>query len=152
MQSKPGSAGRTATMLVLAALILIVCAAVYLFVARPARLPAPTDGVSTTEEAARLVAEARRAALLLTILLISALLILLYVLGAYLVIRIGQMVARHQIGGRPTHYVDAWAQYRLTDEQISAATSEDSDGPGRRRRPPETPDLTEPDEPPPQEG
>jgi len=139
-------------MLVLAALILIVCAAVYLFVARPAQLPAPTDGISTAEEAARLLHEARRAALLLTILLISALLILLYVLGAYLVIRIGQMVARHQVGGKPTHYVDAWAQYRLTNEQISAATSEDADDRARRRRPPATPDATEPDDQPPSEG
>lgn len=152
MQSPQGSAGRTATMLVLAALILIVCAAVYLFVSRPAQVPAPADGISSAEEADRLVGEARRAALLLTILLISALLILLYVLGAYLVIRIGQMVARHQVGGKPTRYVDAWAQYRLTDEQISAATSEDADGPGGRRRPPEPPDPTRPKDRPPAEG
>ena len=138
--------GRTATLLVLGVLILTVCAGVYIFLARGEAPPAP--GVAD-EDAVRLAA-AKHLITLLTILLISALLILLFVLGAYLLINVGRFVARDRVGGKPTAYVDAWRNYRLTDEQISAATSEDLPGqdsdehPPGPDAPPTDPDSTEP--------
>ena len=126
------SAGRTVTLAVLGLLLVTVCATVYVFLAQQ-HGPTPSVGVITAEEEAeQAVAQARRLATLLTMLLVSALLILLYMLGAYLVIRVGQAVSRQPVGGRPTRYVDVWSDYRLTEEQISAATSEDEDGGGRR--------------------
>jgi len=68
--------------------------------------------------------------------------ILLFVIGAYLVIRVGQFVAREQVGGKTTAYVDAWQNYRLTDEQISAATEEPKPDRDSNDRP------TDPDAPP----
>jgi hypothetical protein len=103
-------------------------------------------GIASEGDATELLSEARWLATLLTLLLISALLILLFVLGAYLIIRIGQFVARERVGGTPTAYVDAWQKYRLTDEQIAAATSEDrpdrnpgEPGPGPAAPPPQPP-------------
>ncbi|MEW6197858.1 MAG: hypothetical protein AB1601_04235 [Planctomycetota bacterium] len=138
MTSPPrSSVGRTVTLLVLGLLLVTVCATVYVFLARH-RYPGPAIGVITSEEELeRAAAEARRLATLLTILLISGLLILLYVIGAYLVIRVGQAVSRQKVGGRATRYVDAWAGYRLTDEEISAATTEDHE---RDERPPDPED------------
>lgn len=146
------SSGRTATLLVLVGLLLVTCAGVYILFAHFEQQPrGGALGVVGDEESLRLE-EARRLMVLLTILLISALLILLFVLGAYLLIRVGRMVARTRmsVGGKATKYVDAWQNYRLTDEQIAAATSED-----RPRSdddddvwPPETSGDEDPDQPP----
>lgn len=124
--------GRFVLLLVLSALILTVSGAIYVLVAQQMSQPIPIGPLSNEEEAARATAEARRHATLLTILLISALLILLFVVGAYLVIRVGQLVARERVGGKPTAYVDVWGSYRLTDEQIERAVGE--------------PDATKPDD------
>lgn len=140
------SSGRAVTLLVLGVLVLTICAAAYVLVARHGGRAGAT-GIASEGDAADLLAEARWLATLLTLLLISALLVLLFVLGAYLVIRIGQFVARERVGGTPTAYVDAWQAYRLTDEQIAAATSEDKPerdpgdpGPGPAAPPPKPPD------------
>ena len=144
------SHGRVVTLLVLGALILTVSAAVYIFVAQQSHQPVPVGGISSDEESARLAADAQRLVTLLTILLMSALLILLFVLGSYLVIRVGQFVARERVGGKPTRYVDAWQSYRLTDEQISAATADDrtddnvDDRPADPNGPPSGPDPDTP--------
>ncbi len=135
MSPRP-SHGRTVTLLVLTFLLLTVCATVYLSLSRWAHPVATTD---LTEEQLH-VAEMRRFAMLLSILLMSALLILLFVVGAYLLINVGRVVGRERVGGKPTEYVDIWGKYRLTEEQISAATAEDDrDNPHRRRPPPESP-------------
>ena len=120
--------GRLATLLVLGALVLTVCAAVYVFVGHHGTQPASDSAVLTQPELEQQSGAARRLATMLTIALISALLILLFAIGAYLVIRAGQFVARGHVGGKPTAYVDAWSQYRLSDEQISAATDEERPG------------------------
>jgi hypothetical protein len=127
--SKPSrnTIGRAAILLVLGALVLTVCAGVYIIMSRALR-PLPV-GLSDNPELLQ-QAEARRLVALLAILLIAALLILLFVLGAYLLIRAGRVVARERVGGRPTEYVDVWGSYRITDEQIRDAT-------GRRRRGPD---------------
>jgi hypothetical protein len=123
------TAGRIATFIVLSVLVLTVSAALYVFLAQQLGGSAGAPGIATDDEAAQAAAETRRLITLLTVLLISALLILLFVLGAYLVIRLGQYVARDKVGGKPTEYVDAWRQYRLSDDDISAATAEDGEGP-----------------------
>jgi hypothetical protein len=117
-------------MLILGVLILTVCSAVYFYLAQAAR---PTGAAILDEDFSVQFVEQQRLVTLLTILLISALLILLFVVGAYLLINVGRFVARERVGGRTTTYVDAWREYRLTDEQISAATHEEppaEPGPG----------------------
>jgi hypothetical protein len=121
------STGRAALLLVLIGLLLTVAAGIYLFFAHN------PGGLAPSSEPAAGIGEKRQFALLL-LLLISALLILLFVLGAYLLINVGRLIARDRVGGKPTVYTDAWQNYRLTDEQISAATSEDP--PQRGPRPP----------------
>jgi hypothetical protein len=142
------SYGRTATLLVLGVLVVTVCAGVYILLARGAQ---PPLGGAVDDDALRAIAS-QRLVTLLTILLISALLILLFVLGAYLLINVGRFVARDRVGGKPTHYVDAWRNYRLTDEEISAATREDGADESPDESPP-APDAPspdpDPDEPPP---
>jgi hypothetical protein len=147
-------------LLILGVLLLTTCATVYLLLAQQTRsgmatqsvAMAPTrETISSDEEAERLAADAHRLITLLSVLLISALLILLFVLGAYLVIRVGQFVVRNPVGGKPTDYVDAWSHYRLTDEQISAATAEGKNDRDTGSSPPEgdsPPPAPDPDRPP----
>jgi hypothetical protein len=116
--------GRAAVLLVLGILALTTCAAVYVFFAQRGHAPAVPGTITGDGDVERVAADARRLVTLLTILLISALFILLFVVGAYLVIRVGQFVARDRVGGKTTAYVDAWQNYRLTEEQIAAATEE----------------------------
>lgn len=142
------SYGRTATLLVLGVLILTVCAGVYILLARGGE---PPLGGVMDEDAMRMAAS-QRLVTLLTILLISALLILLFILGAYLLINVGRFVARDRVGGKPTAYVDVWRNYRLTDEEISAATQEDrpdTDAGGSPPAPDTPPSDSDPNEPPP---
>ena len=122
MSRPPGlTYGRAAMFGVLVALVLTVCAGAYLYVARYGIGSPPAAGeiADPASEAERL----KRISGLLIILLIAALLILLFVIGCYLVIRVGGFV-RTPLGGKPTKYVNAWQNYRLTDEQIAAATTE----------------------------
>lgn len=135
----PRSYGRAALLGVLIALVLTVCAAVYVYVARYG-INGLTVSVGLDDPDAEKRRIARQMALLL-MLLASTLLILLFVIGAYLVIRIGRIV-RTPVGGRPTEYVDAWRSYRLTEEQIAAATTEppteedeNDTGPAGREKP-----------------
>jgi len=144
-ESRRPSPGHAATLLVLLMLVLMTCAAVYVVVARIGQGP-PTLGPlrdDPGDEAATMLRSQQLTVLLLTILLISALLLLLYVLGAYLLLRVGRIIARERLGGRPTKYVDAWGSYRLTPEQIARATAEEPPaggaGPQAGGPPPGTP-------------
>ena len=136
---------RSAVWLVLGILALTTCAAVYVLYAQHNGFPSAPEGSTDPQAIERAAAESRRLVTLLTILLISALSIILFVVGAYLVIRAGQFVARERVGGKATAYVDAWQNYRLTDEQISAATEEkkpernSDDRPGDPDAPPSNP-------------
>ncbi len=136
--------GRLATLLVLGALLLTVSAAIYVFVARHEGGLSSAATVAAQSEGEQATPPARRLATLLTIVLVSALLILLFAVGAYLVVRVGQFIARQRVGGAVTPYVDAWSQYRLSEADISAATDE--------QHPPNTQDggpASPPTEPPP---
>lgn len=139
MSRPPGSYGHAAMLGVLAALLLLITAGVFLFMSRYGA-EVPSSELALTDPAA----DARRVArdtILLTILLISALLILLFVVGCYLVLRVGRIVRRPTAGG-PTPYVDAWRSYRLTDDQIASATAEEPEPP-----PPTGPSTPRPEEP-----
>ncbi|MFH1747385.1 MAG: hypothetical protein ABIG44_10120 [Planctomycetota bacterium] len=134
---RKSSPGRTAMVLMLIALLVTVCVAVYLFLSRqlyPATPPVQPGESGSSNLQFKLT-------VLLAIMLGSALLILFFVIGSYLLIRVGRMVTRKEVGGEPTEYVDAWSHYRLSDEQIEAATSEEH--PARGDLPP---DLDEEDE------
>lgn len=146
-QPPAGSYGRAAMIGVLMALGLTICAAVFVFVSRYG--PEATSLDAALNDPAAEAQRLRRLSGLLIILLISALLVLLFVIGSYLVIRIGRIV-RTPISGRPTPYVDAWSSYRVTDEQIAAATSEYPPDSRRKRsdHPNQEPPADPDDEPP----
>ena len=68
-------------------------------------------------------AKAQHINALLRLLLQSFLLFLAFLLGSYLIVRVGRaLVARRAERGR-TEYVDAWSSYRLTQEEIDTATT-----------------------------
>lgn len=134
--------GRAAMFGVLIALLLAIGVGVYMVLARfgSPTVPMATAADAAEEENQRLA----RLSAMLTILLISTLLILLFVIGCYLVMFVGR-VLRKPVADKPTNYVDAWRQYRLTDEEIAAATAEHPrDDPqvdrGDPDEPPENPD------------
>jgi hypothetical protein len=137
------SYGRTAVLIALGVLALTVGATAYIFLAHGHGPPAGL-GTSSAPGSGRLAADQRRAISFLLMISISALLILMFVLGAYLVIRYGRFLARQRVGGQPTEYVDAWGRYRLTDEQISTATDEErpegDEGPPNAGSPGQPPD------------
>ncbi len=110
--------GRRVLALILVVLMAIMSVAVYLFLLRRLR---PVAGELSSEQALT------ELTWLLVLLLAAILLILLFVVGAYLLIRVGWMVSTPKVGGQPTNYVDGWSQYRITDEEIAAATREPRD-------------------------
>lgn len=124
------SPGHLALLLVLVALLLLVCLAVYLFLMRVLRRVDAAGGPGETA-----VTLHRKLTLLLAVVLCAILLILMFVVGAYLLLRVGREVAHRRVGGQPTQYVDAWSRYRLSAEQIEAATREE----GRNFKPPDEP-------------
>ncbi|MBU0637969.1 MAG: hypothetical protein KKB50_03825 [Planctomycetes bacterium] len=117
--------GRITVVVILLALLVIIVGAMFL-------LFGELDGSGTTQTetgAARRpanVQEIKRLSYTLAILLVSVLLILVFVIGTYVVIRVGRAVTQRPVGGEPTHYVDAWSSYRLSADEIDAATSESS--------------------------
>jgi hypothetical protein len=61
---------------------------------------------------------------LLTLLMLSFFLVLVFLLGSYLMVRIGRgLLARKRLRHR-TEYVDGWGSYRLTQDQIDSATQQ----------------------------
>ena len=130
------SPGHTAMMIMFIVLILTVCAALYLFLER--RLSPATARLATGELSAESVQA--ELSLLLLITLGAVLLILIFIVGAYLFIRTGRLVSHKRVGGKPTDYVDVWSSYRLSEDQIDAATEEEHPG---------SQDQTEPDDEPP---
>ena len=119
-------------MLVIACgLLLVVCVAAYLLVTN--RLEASVARLAAGEVSREAVtAEASR---LLAILLGAALLIVLFAVGAYVFIGLGRAVSRPAADKKPTEYFDAWSHYRVSDEQIRAATEEQSHDEGKDEGP-----------------
>ena len=78
---------------------------------------------------------------MLDALYVTLLLLGTFVVGSYIMTRIGRATLRkHDTTDVPrrTEYVDAWANYRVTDEQIQAATG----GPPENEPPAEDPPST----------
>jgi hypothetical protein len=68
-------------------------------------------------------------------LLLTALLLMVFIIGSYFMLQIGRRLRqRDREPSGPTPYVDAWSNYRITDEQIAEYTREDDDA-GRKPPP-----------------
>lgn len=119
--------GRAAMLLILMALILTLAGASYLMFMGEGDAGTLPSSVSDASGSPADSHNATRLVIKLSILLVSVLLIMLFVIGSYLLIRVGRSVAGEPVGGSPTEYVDAWASYRITDEQIASATAEADD-------------------------
>lgn len=52
--------------------------------------------------------------------MLTGLILLVFIVGAYLMIKIGRMVLGTSTRDPRTTYHDAWSNYRLTDDQINA--------------------------------
>jgi hypothetical protein len=130
MTSTATTWGRLAVILILAVLCCAVLATTYaLFVksaafSSAAQVSGPADA-PTGPGADQPRGVRRQLASRISLLLATVLVILAFVIGSYLVIRIGRVVTQRPVGGHPTRYVDAWSGYRLTDEEIAAATEEE---------------------------
>ncbi len=121
-------------MIMLIILLATICISVYLFLTRQAHGLHPSPD-QLTRDAAR-----HKLMMLLVVMLGSLLLIMLFVIGSYLFMRIGREVAQKPVGGEPTEYSDAWSNYRVSDEEIAAATREDAGENGDDpAKPPEDP-------------
>lgn len=72
-------------------------------------------------------------------LLLSTLLLLVFFVGAYLILRFGRMVKKSaQKPAAPTSYIDAWAHYRISQEEIDRLTkggAPEDDNTGRTEKP-----------------
>ena len=86
---------------------------------------------------------------LLRMLTQSFVIFMAFLLGSYLMVRIGRaLLGPQHRESRPTEYVDAWGQYRLSEEQVEAASRQLRDALGT---PPEPPDESAPPPQPPGE-
>lgn len=135
--------GRAAALGVFIALLIVLLLAFALYVANDMTRPPTGEGEHGLSEA---TAYAKRLTLVLSLVLMSGLLLIVFLVATYFLLRAGR-IARAPIGGHPTTYVDAWKQYRVTDEQIAAATEEPERDPGRERRRRDEPDDTDDDRP-----
>jgi hypothetical protein len=72
-------------------------------------------------------AAARRLRSLFGTLTITLLLLVAFVVGASVMIRAGRTAVQRPRRRKPTQYVDAWAGYRLSQEEIARATGQAPD-------------------------
>jgi hypothetical protein len=127
--------GRTLPLVLLLGLVLLLAAGSYLVVRTQTRAPqAGGEGASGA-----LATDVRRAGSSAGKLLLSFLLLLAFLIGSYLIVRVGRRVVHGPVHAGPTRYVDAWGRYRVTEEQIEAAT-EETDGPDESGDVPEDPE------------
>lgn len=71
-----------------------------------------------------------------TTLFITFVLLMLFLVGSFVMVRLGRAAVARRARAAKTEYVDAWSQARVTDEQIRAATDEP---------PPSEPDPPDPE-------
>lgn len=71
-------------------------------------------------------AAARQMRSLYTTLTVTLLLLLAFVVGTYVMVRVGRAIVRRPRRREPTRYVDAWTGYRLSEQEIERATGETS--------------------------
>jgi hypothetical protein len=73
--------------------------------------------------APEIAAKAHQINALLRLLLHSFLLFLAFLLGSYLIVRVGRSVVARRAERQRTRYMDVWSSYRLTQEEIDTATT-----------------------------
>lgn len=122
--------GRWATLASLIVLLGVVGGVLLIYAIHGFRVAPPAEGPLDVGAAE---AHARRVTVLMMLVLASGLLLVLFIVGAYFLLRAGRGLRDADPHG-PTLYVDAWGRYRLTDEQIRAATDHESGD-----SPPQTP-------------
>lgn len=71
----------------------------------------------------------QRIGVLVTVLIIIFLLFLGFLLGSFIIVRLGRYLKRERSRSQ-TAYVDAWSRYRVTQEQIDTATGGRGDATG----------------------
>lgn len=94
----------------------------------PQALLAPTAcllELSAAEDVSFSAQDKREVAYLMLATLAALVTLLMFILGIFVMKRIGARLRSHRIGGEPTTYVDTWSQYRLSEDEIAAATAED---------------------------
>jgi hypothetical protein len=117
MPSDSDRSNRLAVTFVVAGLFLAAVGIAYIIYAgRPRVLPPLTE----PEEAARLL----QSRALFRMLLHSFLIFLTFLLGSYVMVRIGRALLRGKKAASKTEYKDAWGNYRLTQEELDTATAQ----------------------------
>jgi hypothetical protein len=86
-----------------------------------AYLVSPAERVLLPESETK--ASARQFHALFRMLTHSFFIFLAFLLGSYLMVRIGRRVLHQEPSGRRSQYVDAWSNYRLSQEEIDTATA-----------------------------
>ncbi len=120
----PPPRGRTALLIVLAGLVLAASVSALLAIWR--YTSSPTAPVAAERPPIELeTGDVRRLGALLAVMLLATVAILAFIVGAYLVMRVGKSLMARNVGGSPTTYVDAWTQYRLSEERIAELTTDE---------------------------
>lgn len=118
MQPEPQQPSRLAVGFVVVGLALTAISIAYIvYAGRERHLPpiiAPPGGHPEIE------ARIDEMKALLRLLIHSFVLFLAFLLGSYAVVRVGRRVLAHKRSPKRTEYIDAWANYRLTQDQIDA--------------------------------
>ena len=118
--------GRLAFLLVLVVLAMTSALAAYVMFVKLRELPivAPPPGSSGLDPTQKL------AVVMMTV-LATVLAILAFVVGAYLFIRIGRSLTERRVSDGPTEFVDAWSNYRVSQDELDAVDDCADAGDGR---------------------
>jgi hypothetical protein len=115
MQSEPHRPSRLAIAFVVVGLALSAIGIGYIVYAGRERQLPPISAPHADPQIEQLHA-------LVAMLTLSFFLFLAFLFGSYLMVRLGRRVADRRPPRQPSEYVDVWGNYRLTQEQIEAAT------------------------------
>jgi len=124
----PAQPARTLTIaaLILAAAPPAVMSASTALLAQAAQPGVAQVEAEAAEQPAARAPDARRMRSLYTTLTVTLLLLLAFVVGTYVMVRVGRAIVRRPRRREPTRYVDAWTGYRLSEQEIERATDETS--------------------------
>jgi hypothetical protein len=105
--------GRVAMVLVLSGLLLTLAGLTYMIRLRWDSMPTDAGGPDSPA-----LEPMQRLRLTLAMLLFAVLAILIFVISTYVVIRLGRSVMERRLGDTPTKYVDVWAGYRVSQQEM----------------------------------
>lgn len=128
---KPQPLGRLALLLVLVALAMTSVLGAYVMFERLRHLP----GIAPPADSGR-PDPMEKLKLVLAMVLVAVLAILAFVVGAYLFIRLGRWLMSKPLSDGPTEFVDAWSEYRVTQDEIDAVDGMFDDDGGDNSTPP----------------